>query len=166
MKRADRQDSSRDNALNHPQSRQQEPISPQERAALVMTLRGTLTEKQQELDKVNQQLDSTRQEYQSTLVLYQEAQIYLPLYNEEKTKNISLLAQLSESQQQFQQYFSLYNEEKTNSENLVLQIQSAQAETQKYLTLYVRPRLTFRLNDVLKPASKVGKRGGSAKMSD
>jgi hypothetical protein len=69
----------------------------------------------------------------------------LPLYNEEKTKNTSLLAQLSESQQQFQQYFSLYNEEKANNGNLILQVQAAQAESQKYLTLYDQSQADLQL---------------------
>jgi hypothetical protein len=122
MKRSDRRDSNHDNAINHPQPKRQEPESMQDLKLRVGTLRANLKEEQTD--------------HQATRVLYQEAQVYQPLYEEEKAKNSTLILKSEEASQKFQQYFSLYSEEKTQNNNLILQVQAAQAETEKYLTLY------------------------------
>jgi chromosome segregation ATPase len=143
MKRSDRRDSNHDNALNHPKSRASEPVSANERNSLVMTLRANVKEAEKAKQESEQQVQDLQnlyqveqERYQSTLVLYQQAQAYQPIYEEEKARNSTLLLKFEETNQKFQQYFNLYNEEKTQNSNLVLQVQAAQAETEQYLTLY------------------------------
>lgn len=52
MRRSDRRDSNDDNAINHPRSRQKDPISPHELKQLLMTVRAQRDEWQQKLKKM------------------------------------------------------------------------------------------------------------------
>lgn len=132
-KRADRRDSSYDNAVKYPQSRQAEPMSSHEMKQLIATLRGQKLELQEKLETTEEQFSQVQQQYVAEQERYQSA---LVLYQEEQQKYQSTLVLYQEAQQQSESYLSLYSEEKNRYGELVLQFETVQTERNQYLTLY------------------------------
>lgn len=147
MRRSDRKTDSDKNGLNHPRSRQNEPMSAEETKKLVMTLRANnqdlqeqVTEKEnlveekariaeekaQEAEKTHHLYLSEQQKSQSALTLYQESeQKYTStaiLYKEEQQKRQAVIAEFQGVKTQAQSYFTLYQE--------------AQIQSKSYLTMY------------------------------
>jgi hypothetical protein len=133
MKRADRRDDSYDNSINHPKSRQPEPLSSRDRDQRLVTLRSQNSELRQQVKAAETQAEQTQslyleeqQRYQSTLTLYQE----------ESQKYESTLALYQEVQTQAASYLALYDEEKAKSNELLVKYEAVQTERDHYIVLY------------------------------
>ncbi len=105
MRRADRRDSDFDNELNHPRSKQPEPIPYQE-------LRNRWLVTKSELASVTKERDDWKQKVET---------------------QGDITFQLLEVQKQYQTTFELYNQEKTRSEELLNQYQEVNDLQLKYL---------------------------------
>ena len=121
MRRADRRDESYDNWINHPHSRQPEPISSRDATQRLVTLRSQNNELRQQVQDGEKQLQQAQhqylekeQEYQSTVTLYREAQTqaqsYLALYDQEAAKHSELLVKYETVQAERENYLTLYND--------------------------------------------------------
>lgn len=103
MRRADRQDSNDDNARNHPHTRAEEPVLPQELKQLLLTARSQRDDWQQRATQNHQLYLAEQQQYQQTLCLYDQAQ----------ARASELLAQYEAADAQRSQYLTLYTEAQT-----------------------------------------------------
>jgi hypothetical protein len=97
MRRADRRNSSYDNAQQHPRSRQQEPASNNELKQALMTARANCEEAKQQQNETATELNQVKEQLQVDVTrnhqLYQQT---LLLYEEEKTKAAELLTKYNE----------------------------------------------------------------------
>ncbi|WP_224095654.1 hypothetical protein [Nostoc sp. MS1] len=129
MRRSDRRDSNDDNAINHPRSRQKDPISPHELKQLLMTVRAQRDEwqqKAQENEVATTQLVHVQQEIQTY-------QVKLTQLEELAAQNYQLYVS---EQQNYQQTLCLYNEEQARNTELLTKYEQANSELERYLTLY------------------------------
>lgn len=125
MRRGDRGDSNRDNAVNNPRSRQKEPTPPRELQQLLMTVRAQRDEAQQRAKE--------NEEAASQLVhVQQEIQTYQIETNELKEQVTQNYRFYIDEQENHQKTLYLYNEEKTKISQLVhvhqREIQTCQIE--------------------------------------
>lgn len=93
MKRADRHDDSYDNSMANPRSQQSAPSSYHELKASLATVRSQKAELQQRVQETETQAES-----------------YLILYNEEKSRSSELLLKYEQAQVETQHYLTLYTE--------------------------------------------------------
>ncbi|MBD2473248.1 hypothetical protein [Nostoc sp. FACHB-145] len=129
MRRSDRRDSNDDNAINHPRSRQKEPMPPHELQKLLMTVRAQRDEWQQ---KAKENEAATTQLVQ----VQQEIQTYQVKFNELEERVAQNYQLYIDEQQNHQQTLCLYNEEKARASQLLIKYEEVNSQKERYLALY------------------------------
>lgn len=129
MKRGDRKDSNYDNAVNHPRSRQKEPVSYHELKLSLMTVRANFAEVASQRDEAEQRA----KEAASQLVhVQQKIQTYQIEANDLKERIAQNSRFYIDEQENHQKTLYLYNEEKAKISQLVhahqQEIQTCQLE--------------------------------------
>ncbi|PSN17111.1 hypothetical protein C7271_19460 [filamentous cyanobacterium CCP5] len=133
MRSADRRDDSYRNSIRHPRSRQPEPLSSQDSAQRLATLRSQNAELRQQVTEVKTEAEQTQDLYLKEQKRYQSA---LTLYEEENQKYESTLTLYREVQTQAESYLAFYEEEKTRNGELLVKYETAQSERDRYIVLY------------------------------
>lgn len=147
MRRADRRTNSDDHAINHPQSRQSEPLTSQESRSLIATLRSQRDEWQEKARAKEQEFEQTHQLYleeqhkhQTSLTLYQEVQqsyqTTLQQYEEVRLQSHSYLRQYEEAKSQATLYLTQFQDVQTQAQANFALYEEAKTQSQSYLTLY------------------------------
>ncbi|KAM3101687.1 hypothetical protein ACKFKF_06735 [Phormidesmis sp. 146-12] len=140
MRRADRGNNSNDNALNHPTSRQSEPISYHELKQFLASARASRIEAEAKRDELQKVVEAKQQQVEQTDHLYQEEQqkhqTALTLYQKEQQKYATTLTLYQEEQQKHQTALTLYQEEHQKYSTALTQYQEEQQKYTRTLTLY------------------------------
>ncbi|MEP0918696.1 hypothetical protein NC981_17845 [Leptolyngbya sp. DQ-M1] len=147
MRRADRKSNSDDHAINHPQSRRQEPLSYHELRQYWLLAKSKQNElealaaaRKQEAEQNYRLYLEEQQKHQASHMLYQEVQqkyeTTFTQYQEVETQARSYLMQYQESQVQAKSYFTQYQEIQSQVQSYSVLYQEAQTQFESYLALY------------------------------